>query len=144
MLLQKAIVIASVLLISSLPAFAASEQDDLRKQAQLNGNVLYMERDASMFLHSLVLMKAGDGMDVQNFMEHKIDEIVCAAWEQQDKMTPGQKKRVMAFLQEIKAYRAKNPRVAGTVVDPEKFSKYFMPFDATAAQRADATLAGLQ
>jgi hypothetical protein len=103
-----------------------------------------MERDASMFLHSLVLMKAGNGVDVQNFMEHKIDEIVCAAWEQQEKMTPGQKKRVMTFLQEIKAYRAKHPRVAGTVVDPEQFSKYFMPFDASYAQRADTILASLQ
>ena len=144
MLIQKAIVIASILLLSSLPAFASSGRDDLKKQTQLSSNVLYMDRDAAMFLHSLALMKSGDVMGVQKFMEYKLDEIVCAAWEQLDEMNPGQKKRTMAFLQEIKAYRAENPRVAGTIVDPEQFSKFFMPFDPSCAQRADAILAGLQ
>lgn len=144
MLIQKAIVIASILLLSSLPTFASSGQDDLKKQTQLSSNVLYMDRDAATFLHSLVLMKNGNSMGVQNFMEYKLDEIVCAAWQQLEEMNPGQKKRTMAFLHEIKAYRAENPRAAGTVVDPEQFSKYFMPFDPGCAQRADAILAGLQ
>jgi hypothetical protein len=144
MLLQRAIVIASVLLLSSLPALAASGQDNLQKQTKINNNVLYMDRDAAMFLHSLVLMKAGDGMGVQNFMEYKLDEIVCAAWEQLDELNPGQKKWTMEFLQEIKAYRAKNPRDGGTIVDPQKFYKNFEPYSASFSQRADEILAKLE
>lgn len=48
------------------------------------------------------------------------------------------------FLHEIKGYRSKNPRVFGTVVDPQKFSKYYEPYNAAYAQRADEILAGLQ
>jgi hypothetical protein len=144
MSLHKTIIVASFLLIVSLPAFAASSQEAAQDQKTFNHNVLSMDRDASVFLHSLALLKAENGKDVQNFMEYKLDEIVCAAWEMQEKMNPSQKKQTMAFLQEIKAYRAKNPRVAGMTVDPQKFSEYYEPFNSSYAQRADEILAGLQ
>jgi len=137
---QKVIIAASFLLIVNLPAFAASDNETLK----FNLGFQHMDIDASEYLYSLALLNENDEQEVKRFMEYKLDMIVCEAWENQEKMNPSQKKRTMAFLQEIKAYRAKNPRTAGTIVDPQKFYKYFEPFDSNYAQRADKILASLQ
>ena len=137
---QKIILVASFLLLANSPAFAASDNEALK----FNLNFLNIDRDSAMFLNSLVLLNENDGKEVKKFMEYKLDEIVCATWELQEKMNPGQKKRAMAFLQEIKAYRSKNPRVAGTTIDPQKFYEYYEPFNSSYALRADKILASLQ
>jgi hypothetical protein len=140
MTFQKIILAASFLLIVSLPASATSDKEAL----QFNLGFLHMDEDASEYLHSLALLNENDEQEVKRFMEYKLDVIVCEAWENLEKMNPSQKKRAMAFLQGIKAYRAKNPRIAGTIVDVQKFSKYHEPFDSSYAQRADAILAKLE
>ena len=80
-----------------------------------------MDRDAYVFLHSLALLNDGKNRDVQNFMEYMLDAIVCAAWDKQDEMNQGQKKRAMETLKQIKEYRAQNPRSGGTIVDTQEF-----------------------
>jgi hypothetical protein len=131
---------ASFLLIVNLPAFAGTDTEALK----FNMGFLHMDEDASEYLHSLALLNENDAQEVKRFMEYKLDVIVCEAWENQEKMNPSQKKRAMAFLQGIKAYRTNNPRVAGTIADLQKFSKYHEPFDPSYAQRADAILAILE
>jgi len=142
--LIKIITAAAFLLIVNLPAFADDSQPNLVSQVKFNISVLEANSDASMFLRSISLMNDGDVNDVKNFMEYRLDEFVCASWENLEKMNQAQKKWTTDALHKIKKHRETNPRVAGTVVDPEQFSKYLMPFDPSYAQRADEILASLQ
>lgn len=144
MLIQKTIVIVSVLLFSCLPTFADDSQPSLVSQVKFNIGVIESNSDASMFLHSISLINDGDVTDVKNFMEYRLDEFVCASWENLEKMNQVQKKWTTEALHKIKKHRETNPRVVGTVVDPEQFYKYFMQFDPSYAQRADEILAKLE
>ena len=141
---QRAILILSVLFCSCLPTFAADSQKSIPKQVAFNINFLEMDRDAYIFLHSLELMKNGNSRDVQNYMEYMLDAIVCAAWDKQEEMHEGQKKRAMEALRGIKEYRAKNPRGSSMAVDTQQFYKYNEPYTASYSQRADEILAKLE
>lgn len=113
-------------------------------QVKFNYNVLMMARDSSIYLHSLRLLKNGGSAEVANFMEYQLDEIVCSAWKFMGEMNPSQKKLTMGFLHEIKQHRAQHPRPEDMRVDPTKFSKYFEPFNASYAVRADKILQDLK
>lgn len=144
MTFQKIIVFVSVFLCTSLPVFAADSRSDTIHQVKFNLGVLDMRHDASVFLHSLALIRDNDSEEVLNFLEYKLDIIVCEASEMRAGMNPTQEKWTKEFLRQIKEYRQKNPRAVGMVIDPQKFSKDYEPFNASYAQRADEILASLK
>ena len=137
----------TILLLLANPCFSSNEEAisrELHRQTLFNQTVLTLDRDSSVFLYSLsVLKKECAGEEVVNFMEYKLDEIVCAADKFMNKMNPLQQKIAVRFLNEIKEYRAKHPRQEGSQIDPTKFSEYFEPFNKTFARRADKILGSL-
>ena len=136
-----------ILLLLTNPCFSSNKEyisKQLHQQTLFNHSVLNMARDTSVFLHSLgVLRQENAGVEVVNFMEYQLDEIVCAAEKFTDKMNPPQKKLTLKFLNEIKEYRTKYPRQKNIQIDPTKFSNYFEPFNNSYAERADKTLGAL-
>jgi len=143
----KSIAVLILLLLVATPCFSSSEELITREQHNqtlFNFNILNMDRDTSVFLHSLrVLRQENAGTEVANFMEYQLDEIVCAADKFMGEMNPYQKKLTLKFLKNIKEYRAKYPRSKIIRVDPTKFSNYFEPFNESYAERADRILATL-
>lgn len=143
----KMIVAIGFLLLLINPCFSSNEEyisKDLHQATLFSQNVLNMDRDTSVFLHSLSVLRAENaGAEVVHFMEYQLDEIVCAAGQFIDEMSPSQKKSTLKFLREIKEYRTKYPRQRNVRIDPTKFSKYFEPFNKSYADRADKILAAL-
>jgi len=147
MVFIKSIAVLILLLLAANPCFSSSEElitKEQHNQTLFNFNILNMDRDASVFLHSLkVLRQEIAGTEVANFMEYQLDEIVCAADKFMEEMNPHQKKLTLNFLKDIKEYRAKYPRSKNIRVDPTKFSNHFEPFNESYAERADRILATL-
>jgi|LGVF01.2.fsa_nt_gb hypothetical protein len=133
------------LLITSTHCFAEESMVPKKTmdQALFFSRVIHMNSEAGIFLHSLELIKANDTVDIEKFMEHKLDEMVWAADLMLPDMSKGEKKRTLALLHRIKQYRAENPRLEDEEVDTTAFSMYFAPFDKTYAARADAVLSEL-
>jgi len=136
-----------VILAIGNPCFSADQnisftKDEFRKM-NLNKNVLTMDRDSSIFLHSLAMLKSGNGHEVEEFMEYQLDEIVIAAWKFKEEMNKKQQDRIMNFLHSIKSYRKEHPRDPNRKIDPTVFSQYFAEFDETYAERADKILGSI-
>lgn len=144
MAFQKIFISVSILLLLANPGFSSNKEyisKEQYRQTLFNHSILNMARDASVFLHSLkVLRQENAGAEVVNFMEYQLDEIVCATEKFESKMNPTQKKITKNFLYEIKEYRAKYPRQKHVEIDPTKFSKYFEPFNKTYADHADKNI----
>jgi hypothetical protein len=110
------------------------------RERNLNINFLTMDRDSSVFLHSLSLLNSGNSQDVANYMEYQLDEIIIAAWTFKDEFTEKRQMQTIDFLRQIKVYRELHPRDPSTQIDPTEFSKYFGEFDPSYAERADNIL----
>lgn len=144
---MKILLAVCVILVIGNPCFSADKnisftKDEFRKM-KLNKDVLTMDRDSSVFLHSLALLKSGNSHEVEKFMEYQLDEIIIAAWKFKKEMNEKQQGKIMNFLHSIKSYRQEHPRNPNRKVDPTVFSQYFVEFDESYAERADKILDGL-
>jgi len=139
----RVVVAVCCLLIMSNPSYSAGKESYTKQEFEkirFTQQVLILDRDSSVFLHSLNLIKSGNSHELEKFMEYQLDEIIIAAWKFKKEMSPKQEKRTMDFLQEIKEYRTKYPRDKTMKVDPTKFTNFFGPFDDSYAERADKIL----
>lgn len=143
---SKIILTLILLLIATTHCFAEDNMVPKKTmdRALFYERVIHMNSEAGIFLHSLELIKANDTVNIEKFMEHKLDEMVWAADLMLPDMSKAEKKRTLALLHRIKQYRTENPRFEDDEVDTTAFSMYFPPFDKTYATRADAILSELE
>jgi len=144
----KALVVFFFLVAFVSPCYSSEETitltRDQYRRLMLSQNLFLMDRDSSLFLYSLGLLKSGNSQEVANFMDYQLDEIIVAAWKFKDELSEKQQEKIDKFLHDIKAYRQEHPRDPDAQVDPTLFSKYYIEFDKTYAERADKILESIE
>lgn len=109
-----------------------------------NQNVLYLDRDSDIYIKSLQLLSNNKKNDLENFMQYRLAEIVCASWDMIGSMNQSQKKTTMEMLQNIKKHTGSIGFKLEPATDPTKFSKYLGPYNKEQITRANDILRSLQ
>ena len=109
-----------------------------------NQNVLYLDRDSDIYIKSLQLLNDNNKDELENFMQYRLAEIVCASWDMMGSMNQSQKKTTMKMLENIKKHTGSIGFKLEPATDPTKFSKYLGPYNKELIARANEILRNLQ